>query len=157
MLPKSYLKLMAAHVVYKSELTQYSKIQALRFIEEASERQLLVFMSEGKIRRVSEDENLSEIAPFLLIAPLVAAAVATSSVVFGRFLSQAAKSCSGKKGKEKTLCIKDYRVRANLAKLSALKREMGKCNQTNNVKKCRNMFMKHVKKIEGKIKKDRVY
>ena len=49
---------MAAHVVYKSELTQYSKIQALRFIEEASERQLLVFMSEGKIRRVSEDENL---------------------------------------------------------------------------------------------------
>ncbi|MHA1816068.1 MAG: hypothetical protein ACTSX1_08690 [Candidatus Heimdallarchaeaceae archaeon] len=156
MLPKSYLKLMAAHVVHKSELTRYSKVQALRFIEEASGRQLLVFMKEGQIRQVSDEENLSEIVP-ILIAPLVVAAAAASGAVFSRFFSQAARACSGKKGKEKTVCVKDYRIRANRARLAALKREMGKCNQTNNVKKCRNMFLKHAKKIETQIQKDKVY
>ena len=156
MLPKSYLKLMAAGIVYKSELTHYSKVQALRFIEEASERQLLVFMSEGVIRTVSDEENLSEIVP-ILIAPLVIASAAAAGAVFSRYFNQAARACSEKKGKDKTLCIKDYRVRANMARLAALKREMGKCNQTNNVKKCRNMFLRHVKRIEAKIQKDRVY
>jgi hypothetical protein len=154
MLPKSYLKLMAAHVVHKSKLEYYSKIQALRFIEEASERQLLVFMSEGVIRG---EEEISEIAPVVLIAPLVAAAVAVSSVAYGRYLGPAAKACASRKGKDRTVCIKNYRVRANMARLAALKREMSKCNQTNNMKKCRAMFMKHMKRIEGKIKKDRVY
>jgi len=157
MLPKSYLKFIAAYNVYESNLSSYAKIQALRFIEgEASESQLKIFINEGKIRNVADGEIISEILPVIVAAAIVAAAAALGKIAYQKVIMNAVKECSQLKGDDKKRCVRDYKTKANYAKLTALKKEMVKCNQTNNVKKCRNMFIKHMRKIEQKIQKDRV-
>jgi len=154
MLQKSYLKVVAAYIVDESTLSKYAKIQMLRFIEnDASEAQLKVFITEGKIR--SESENISEIAP-IAAALVIGAGLAVGKAVYNKFYSDVAKACAGRKQDDKRRCIRDFKLKASYAKLTALKREMGKCNQTNNVKKCRNTFIKHMKKVEKQIQKDRV-
>ena len=156
MLPKSYLKVIAACVVNEANLSKYAKIQMLRFIEsEASESQLRVFITEGKIRNVSEDEIISEI-PVLIPAMIIASALAVARIAHDRFFSQAAKACADKDRDDRKRCMRDFKLRANYAKLTALKREMGKCNQTSDVKKCRDTFMGYMKKIEKQIQKDRI-
>ena len=156
MLPKSYLKVIAGCVIYESELSKYAKIQALRFIEyEASEMQLKAFIAEGKIRQVSEDEIFTEVAIWVP-AMVIAAALAAGRVAYDQFYSKASKACKGKGLKEKQRCIRDFRLKASYAKLAALKREMGKCGQTNDAKKCRESFLKHIGKVEKQIQKDRI-
>jgi len=154
MLQKSYLKVIAAYIIDESHFSKYAKIQMLRFIEnDASESQLKVFITEGKIQ--SEGENISEIAP-IAVALVIGAGLAVGKVAYNRFFSDVAKACAGRKQDDKRRCIRDFKLKASYAKLTALKREMGKCNQTNNVKKCRNTFIKHMNKIEKQIQKDRV-
>lgn len=157
MLQKPYLKLIAASIVYESNLSKYAKIHMLRFIEhEAYERQLSIFINEGKIRKVSESEIVSEIAP-IAVALVAAAGLAVGKSVYNKFYSNVAKACAGRDRDDKKRCIRDFKLKANYARLSALKKEMGKCNETNNVKKCRNTFLKHMRKVEKQIQKDRVY
>ena len=158
MLQKSYLKLICASIVCESNLSKYAKIQMIRFIEnEASERQLTIFINEGKIQKVSEAEIISEIAPIVAVPLITAAAFAVGKSVYNKFYSNVAKACAGRDRDDKKRCIRDFKLKANYARLSALKKEMGKCNETNNVKKCRNTFLKHMKKIEKQIQKDRVF
>lgn len=155
MLPKSYLKVIAACVVYESKLSKYAKIQMLRFIEnEASEKQLKVFINDGEIRKVSENEVVSEVA-IVIPAMLVAAALSVARMSYDKIFSQAAKSCADKEGDNKKRCMRDFKLKSHYAKLTALKREMGKCNQTNNAKKCREIFIKHMRKIEKQVQRDR--
>ena len=155
MLPKSYLKVIAACVIYESTLSKNAKIQALRFIEnEASEMQLKVFINEGKICQVSESEVIQDAV--FIPAMVIAAALGVAKVAYAQFLSKAATACVGKKFVEKQKCMRDYRIKANAVKISALKREMSKCNQTNNVKKCQNIFLKHINRIEKQIQKDKI-
>lgn len=152
MLPKSYLKFIAAYSVYESNLSKYAKIQALRFIRnEASESQLKIFINEGKIRRVSEDEIVNEVLPFVLIPALLAIAAAAGKVAYNRVVMNSVKECAELKGDDKRRCVSEYKIKANYAKLAALKKEMVKCNQAHNVKKCRDVFTKHIRKIERKI------
>jgi hypothetical protein len=160
MLQKSYLKLIAASIVCESNLSKYAKIQVFRFIEnEASELQLTIFINEGKIQKVSEAEITSEIAPIAVVAVslITAAAFAVGKSVYNKFYSNVAKACAGRDRDDKKRCIRDFKLKANYARLGALKKEMGKCNETNNVKKCRNNFLKHMRKIEKQIQKDRVF
>jgi poly-D-alanine transfer protein DltD len=155
MLPKSYLKAIAAYIVYESKLSKYAKIQMLRFIEnEASENQLIVLVTEGEIRKVSEDENISE-AVIVVPALLIATALSFGRIAYDKMFSQAAKMCAAKDPNNKKQCIKDFKIKSHYAKITALKREMGKCNQTNNAKKCRDMFIKHIRKIEKQVQKVR--
>ena len=157
MLPKSYLKFIAAYTVHESNLSQYAKVQTLRFIEnEASESQLKIFINEGKIRNVSDGEIMSEAVPFIVGVAIVAAAMALGKIAYQKVIMNAVKECASLKGDDKKRCVRDYKTKANYAKLTALKKEMIKCNQTNNVKKCRNTFLKHMRRIEQKIQKDRV-
>jgi hypothetical protein len=155
MLPKSYLKVIAAYVVYESKLSRYAKIQMLRFIEnEASENQLIVLVTEGEIRKISESEIISEI-PLLVPAMLAAAAVSAGRMAYDKIFSQAAKACADRDTNNKKQCMKEFKLKSYYAKLTALKREMGKCNQTNNVKKCRDMFTKYIRKIEDQVNRAR--
>ncbi len=154
MLQKSYLKVIAAYIVDESKLSKYAKIQMIRFIENnASNSQLEVFITEGEIR--SEAENITEYAP-IGVALVIGAGLAVGKAAYNRFFSDVAKACAGRKQDDKRRCVRDFKLKASYAKLTALKREMGKCNQTNNVKKCRNTFIKHMKKVEKQIQKDRV-
>lgn len=158
MLQKSYLKLICASIIYESNLSKYAKIQAIRYVEnEASECQLNIFINEGKIRKLSENEIISEAIPVIAAALVTAAAFAVGKSVYNKFYSNVAKACAGRDRDDKKRCIQDFKLKANYARLAALKKEMGKCNQTNNVKKCRNTFLKHMKKIEKQIQKDRIY
>ncbi len=156
MLSKSYLKVIAVYIVYESKLSKYAKIQILRFIESgASESQLNIFITEGKIRKLSEGEIISEI-PILVPAMIIGAAIAAGKAAHAKFYSNAAKVCAGKEREEKKKCMQDFRIKANYARLAALKREMGKCSQTDDLKKCRENFIRHIGKIEKQIQKDRV-
>jgi len=156
MLSKSYLKVIAAYIVYESNLSKYAKIQMLRFIEnEASESQLKVFINEGKIRKVYEGEVISEVGP-IAVAAIIGVAIAAGKAAHAKFFSNAAKACAGKEREEKKKCMQDFKLKANYARMAALKREMGKCSQTDDIKKCRDNFMKHIVRIEKQIRKDRV-
>ena len=155
MLSKSYLKVIAAYIVHESNLSKYAKIQILRFVEnEASKSQLKVLITEGRIRNVSEDEVVSE--AIIVPAMIIAAAVAAGKVAHAKFLSNAAKACAGKEREEKKKCMRDFKLKANYARLAALKREVSKCSQTSDRKKCRDNFIKHIEKVEDQIRKDRV-
>jgi len=94
--------------------------------------QLKILILDGEVRKVSEDEKdldkrfVSEIVPAILIAMLIPAAMMAAKKAYINIFSQAAKACSNKKGKERTNCMKDFRIKANYAKLAALKREMAK-------------------------------
>lgn len=157
MLPTSHLKFIAAYLVYESNMSKYAKIQTLRFIEsEASESQLKVFINEGEIRSVSEDEIVSEVLSVIVVAAIIGAAAAAGKIAYQRVIMNAVRQCSNLKGDDKKRCVRDFKTKANYAKLAALKKEMTKCNQTNNVKKCRNAFIKQARKIEKQILKDRV-
>ena len=155
MLPKSYLRVIAAYMVYESALSKIAKIQAFRFIElEASDIQLKVFINEGKIRQVYEGEMIQDAV--FIPALIIGAALGAAKMAYSQFLSKAAIKCKGKEHSEKQKCMRDYRIKANYVKVAALKREISKCNQTNNVKKCRDLFLKHIKKIESQIQKDKI-
>jgi len=143
MLPKTYLKFVASSVVYESALSKYAKVQLMRFIENASSDQLYFFINEGRI----SNESLSE--AFVVPAMLLVAATSAAKLAYDRVFSDAARYCSNEETREaRSQCIKNYKIRANRAKLTALRREMPKCDQTNNVKKCRETFMKHIQRIE---------
>lgn len=151
MLPKTYLKFIAASIVYEASLSKYSKVQLIRFIEDASYDQLATFIKKGYIK---EPEKVSE--AFVVPAMLIVAAVSAANLIYDRNFSNAARDCAGRQNsKEKTQCLKNYRIRANTAKVAALKREIPKCSQTNNIKKCRDMFLKRIQKIENQIQRDK--
>lgn len=156
MLSKSYLKVVTAYIVCESNLSKYAKIQMLRFIEnEASKSQLKILVIEGRIRKVSEGEVISEVGP-IAVAIIIGVAVAAGKAAHAKFLGAAAKACVGKDREDKKKCMRDFRLKAGYARIAALKREMGKCSQTNDVKKCRDNFTRHIGKVEKQIRKDRV-
>jgi len=159
MLQRSYLKFIAACVVYESALSKYAKIQTLRFIEnEASEDQMRVFLLEGKIRKVGADEVVDEaVLKYLPPVMVVRAAITAGKLAYNKFFGPAVKACAGRKGDDKKMCIKNYKLKANYAKLAALRKEATKCNQTNDANKCRKMFADHMRKIEKQIQRDRSY
>jgi len=150
----SCLKVIAVYMVHESLLSKYAKIQMLRFIEnEASDLQLHAFIAEGKIRRTEDiDEAIIKYLPPVMI---VRAAITAGKLAYNRFFGPAARACASRKGDDKKLCIKNYRLKANYAKLAALKRESRNCSQTNDAAKCRQLFVDAAKKVEEQIKKDR--
>lgn len=151
MLQKSYLKAVAAYIVFESTLSKISKIQLLRFIEnEASNNQLKVFINTGEIKKESEIENVSEAV--FVPAMIIAAAFLTGKKAYEYYKDEGRKACSNKSGTDKKICMAKFKIKATTAKINALKKEMVKCNKTNNVKKCKNTFQKYINKFEKKIR-----
>ena len=153
MLPKSHLKVIAAHMVYESGFSKTAKIQLIRFIEDASVSQLNIFVTEGRISK----DNISEVNPLKYLPPvlLIRGALAAGKAAYNKFFGPAVKACRGKSGDDKKRCIRDFKLKALYAKLAALRKDMGKCNQTNDANKCRNTFLKHMKLVEKQIAKER--
>ena len=117
---------------------------------------MVVFINEGKIRNISENENISEVIPFILIPVVIAAAAALGKIAYQKVIMNAVKECSSLKGDDKKKCVRDFKSKANYAYLVSQVLSYKKCNQTKDAKKCRNTFIKHMRKIEQKIQKDRV-
>lgn len=147
MISKEAAKLIAINMIYESSLSKTSKIQLVRFVEDASINQLSHFILHQEI--VKEDET--SINEFVQIAAITALAVAAGSAAYSKYFSDAAKACSDKKGMDKKICIKGYKLKGMSAKISALRKEMSKCNQTLKPDKCRKTFQKYIKNIEKQI------
>lgn len=153
MLPKSALQTIAACMVYEAEMSKPAKLQLVRFIEGASKKQLQHYIIHGEI--VGEQDcqsSVSEIA-FLVPAAIIAAAAAAGRAIYSAEFSKAAKACQNLKGMDKKNCMKRYKLRGVSGKISALRREMGKCNQTSRPDKCRKMFQSYINNAEKQMRK----
>jgi hypothetical protein len=150
MLSKSALKTIAACMVYESkELSKPAKMQLVRFIENASPLQLQHYIVHDEIVR-GKDAQIQE---FLAPALLIAAAIAAGRAFYNNYFSKAAKECQEKENVAKKVCMKRYKLRGISGQISALQREMGKCNQTLRPDKCRKTFQQYIKDAENKRKK----
>ena len=152
MLQKSCLRTIAAHMVYESAFSKNAKTQLMRFLETASMSQLSIFINEGRV--ASKEEVISEV-PIVVPAVLAASAVGAARVAYDLVYSKAAQACASKPREARRQCMRDYKIRAGYAKVAALKREMTKCNQTNNPKNCRNTFLNHIRRVEKQVQRER--
>ena len=153
MLPKSALQTIAACMVYEDEkIYRSNKMRLVRFIERASEKQLLHYIIHGEVVREG-DVNVSEVAPLIPVM-IIGAAAAAGRAIYNSEFSKAAKACGNMEaGAAKKSCMKRFKMRGVTGQISALKREMGKCSQTARPDKCRKMFMNYISNAEKKLKK----
>jgi hypothetical protein len=136
-------------MVYDSDMSKPGKMQMVQFIESASEKQLQHYIIHGEV--VKEKDTIVE--AFFLPAVIIGAALAAGRAIYDTEFSKAAKACPEMKGAAKKECMKRFKVRGISGKISALRREMGKCNQTSRPDKCRKMFMDYIKNAEKQMRK----
>lgn len=55
------LKIFSGHMIVQTDLTEGSKQQLLNYVQEASEYQVKVFLLDGEIMNVTDDEVCMEI------------------------------------------------------------------------------------------------
>lgn len=153
MLSKKALQMIAAGILYESELPKPEKIQMLHFIENmTTESELRNFIVYRKFSTSSEIDKINEVA-FLLPAAVIATALAAGRAFYDKQFSEAAKACIKMRGKMKKDCMKKYKIKGLAGKMASLRREMGKCNQTAKPNKCRKMFLNYIKNIEKQARK----
>jgi hypothetical protein len=82
---------------------------------------------------------------------VLAAIIATAAYkVYKGYLSKAAKACQGRKGEDKTKCMKDYKRKAVQEEIKAMTKLMSECSKSKEPVKCKNAIKK---KIDSKKKK----
>jgi len=86
-------------------------------------------------------------------AVIVALAAYGAYKTYQRFFSQAAKSCSGKGGKEKTMCIIQFQQKAMQAQYADLNKGMAGCAKSKDPAKCKAGIQQKGMKIKNKIAK----
>jgi hypothetical protein len=86
-------------------------------------------------------------------AVLAALLLYGAAKTYKRFFSQAAKACKGKSGREKTICMNNYRIKALRAQLADIKRARTSCSKSKDPGKCGKITGAQIKKIENKIQK----
>ena len=154
------LKLVSACLIHEAPLSESSKIQLLRFVRGASEAQLKLFVIEGKIGNVTNeqefelDKQLQEVAPiaaYYASGVVFSMATALAGKVFSKYFGEAARACAEKKGKERLICKKRFMSRAYQEKISVLRREAAKCNQTAKPEKCQERFIRMIKNVEQQL------
>ena len=150
MLPKSALQTIAACMVYDDNISKPAKIRLVRFIELASEKQLQHFIIHGTI---VENKDVHVEANFFRNAAIIGTALAVGRAIYSNEFSKAAKACAEMKGDEKKICMKRFKIRGTAGKISALRKEMGNCNQTSRPDKCRKMFVNYIRNAEKQMKK----
>ena len=142
------------YVKLHDDLIKEEKLAIGQFIMEASNDQVKFLLATGEVKDklTTEDSELVESwdSQWLntgqqvgIFASGVQAAVAAALVIkagtmaYKRFFSQAAKSCTGKSGSEKTDCIQKFKDKAKQAKVKTLRSGLGKCSKSKNPEKCK--------------------
>jgi len=85
------------------------------------------------------------------VTALLAAGAAASHEIYKRYLSQAARSCSGKNGMDKRNCMVAFRKKALQGKIVMLQKVSGNCTKTKNPGRCKKKFEAKIKKIRYRI------
>lgn len=84
---------------------------------------------------------------------IAAAAIFAGVKVYQRFMSSAARSCSGKSGGEKTSCMQKAKAGAIRGQISATQRGVSSCAQAKDPAKCKASVQARVQKLQGKLSK----
>jgi len=84
----------------------------------------------------------------LVGAALAGLIISYSYWVYKDYLSKAARACKDKRGKEKAICMKEFKKKAQAAKIQALQAGMSKCAKTKDPTSCKS-------KLQGKINKEK--
>lgn len=72
---------------------------------------------------------------------------------YQRFYSQAAKACQGKSFKEKTQCMKTYRIKAIQKQIQDLKTGLNACSKTKDPRKCSSTVSNKLYKLNKQLEK----
>ena len=68
-------------------------------------------------------------------------------------MSKAARACKGKKGEEKTACMREYKKRALLAQAQDTNASAAACAKTKDPGKCKAAIARKVAKLKAKAAK----
>lgn len=150
MLPKSAYQAIAACMLYDSDMSKSLKLKILTFVEHASINQILHYLIHDEFVREDETRLVNE--GFILTAALITAASASGRAIYSKFNSAGAQACRDKLGVAKKQCMKNYKLRGVAGKVSALRKEMGKCSQTPKPEKCRKMFINYIRNAEKEMR-----
>ena len=83
-------------------------------------------------------------------AAVAAAAIYAGYKIYKRFFSQAAKSCSGKSGAEKTVCMNNYKKQAIQKQITAIQSAAAKCSKSKDPAKCKAAINKKIASLKSK-------
>lgn len=86
----------------------------------------------------------------LALATLVAYA---ANKTYQRYFSKAAAACKGKSGGEKTLCIRNTRIKALNIKMNELKKGLSSCPKAKSPKKCGKIIGGKIQKVRSQLEK----
>jgi len=86
-------------------------------------------------------------------AAAAALAIYAGAKIYKRFFSQAAKSCAGKSGAEKTACMAKYKKQAIMKQASAIQSAASKCAQSKDPAKCKAAVASKVAGLKAKAAK----
>jgi hypothetical protein len=86
-------------------------------------------------------------------AALAALALYASVKLYKRFMSKAAKSCSGQSGSAKTACMKKYQHGAIAAQVKDLSSAMKACAKSKSPEKCKVPIQKKISNLQVKMQK----
>jgi len=72
-----------------------------------------------------------------------------SAKTYKRFLSKAAKACSGQAGPAKTQCMAEFKAKAKVAQAADLAKAVGACNKAKNPEACKAAVQRKVAGLRG--------
>jgi len=99
---------------------------------------------------ISSSSSLYSIVGTIAVISLIAYG---SYKLYKRFMSKAAKACKDKKGKDKTICMNQYQIKALEASKKPLMDGAKGCSKAKDVQGCRNKFKQKINKVTSKINK----
>jgi hypothetical protein len=162
------------YVKLHDRLLKEQKLAIGQFIMEASDDQVSYMLLTGEVKDKLNEKDLLYIKEIDMnvmpganmdqktafgagLGSGLAAAAYTAMIVVGavkaykRFLSKAARSCSGKSGHEKTSCMNKFKKQAQVAKVKALQGGMGKCAKTKDPTSCKSKLQAKINKEKAKM------
>ncbi len=159
------LRIFAGQIVMESKMSTPTKLQLLPWLQsEATDSQVKAFLLDGKIVQLDdqaeevvndrfESSQINEIRVKAGFGAIVALGVARKA--YQTWMSKAAKACATvrkRKGfKAAKACRIEYQIKGEHAKISSLRRDIGKCSQTSNPRKCEKVIVKSMKGVEKKL------
>ena len=142
-------KAVLAYIISESSLKESDKINLIAYIEKLDPE-----IAEGLIN-IDEIGPIGGLGKIIGVGLLITTAYSLGRLAYNRYLTQAARACKDKEGIDRSACIDLYKERGLKARLAALRKESTKCNQTDNVAKCRKTFAEAIRKVEDAIRRIR--
>ena len=131
----------------------FSKATDATFKELPKQTKALVKTNGQTINKNVSKFKLNKTGKYVAIGVILAGALYASYKIYKNYLSKAAKSCKGKSGKDKQLCMKQFKITAVKAQISQLRNSMAACSKTENPQLCKQKIQNKIETLEMALKK----